>query len=541
MWYRVWVSSILSLLPIVALAQSGPSPQPQPWLQNNGTLSYNQGGLTLPSGVTGGTKGAGTINAQGIYINGTALTGAPSGSASGDLSGSYPGPTVAKINGSTPAAVATSGSASDLTTGTLPAARLTGAYTGVTGVGAITTGTWNASAIGSTYGGFGTNISGQSGVPVFTTGTPAFAAVTGTGSVVLAASPTLTTPHVSSIVNTGTVTFPTATGTLLLNVNNLSDVSSASTSRTNLGLGTSATVNTGTSGATIPLLNGANAWSGVNTFGSGDLASPNIVNTGTLTLPTSTDTLVGRATTDTLTNKTLTSPVLTTPSLGVAAATAVSVTGASTIVPSTTAVVLGVNSALPEVAFSSSGGATDTKVWDVFINTTQMVFRMVNDALSSGNPWLTVTRSGTAATAIALGQGSSTIALSSSVYASCTALTTNASGVIGCTVSDARLKNDLGVISPADGLASIRRLPDPHRYTFKDGAGPAGVHAGMFAQDVVAAGEAELVGHGNPTPLTPDGTMQYNQAEQVAYLIAAVKQLASCRLAVSGHCLWSAN
>jgi hypothetical protein len=40
-----------------------------------------------------------------------------------------------------------------------------------------------------------------------------------------------------------------------------------------------------------------------------------ITNTGTLTLPTSTDTLVGRATTDTLTNKTLTSPVLTTPSI----------------------------------------------------------------------------------------------------------------------------------------------------------------------------------------------------------------------------------
>jgi len=36
-----------------------------------------------------------------------------------------------------------------------------------------------------------------------------------------------------------------------------------------------------------------------------------ISNTGTLTLPTSTDTLVGRATTDTLTNKTLTSPIFT--------------------------------------------------------------------------------------------------------------------------------------------------------------------------------------------------------------------------------------
>ena len=40
-----------------------------------------------------------------------------------------------------------------------------------------------------------------------------------------------------------------------------------------------------------------------------------ISNTGTITLPTSTDTLVGRATTDTLTNKTLTSPTITTGTL----------------------------------------------------------------------------------------------------------------------------------------------------------------------------------------------------------------------------------
>jgi hypothetical protein len=39
------------------------------------------------------------------------------------------------------------------------------------------------------------------------------------------------------------------------------------------GLGTSSTVNTGTSGATIPLLNGTNTWSGVQTFNSGDLSA----------------------------------------------------------------------------------------------------------------------------------------------------------------------------------------------------------------------------------------------------------------------------
>ena len=58
---------------------------------------------------------------------------------------------------------------------------------------------------------------------------------------------------------------------------------------------------------------------GTTTLTNKTLTAPvisSISNTGTLTLPTSTDTLVGRATTDTLTNKTLTSPTLTTPALG---------------------------------------------------------------------------------------------------------------------------------------------------------------------------------------------------------------------------------
>jgi hypothetical protein len=77
----------------------------------------------------------------------------------------------------------------------------------------------------------------------------------------------------------------------------------------------------GTSGSvTLAIDSTVATLTGSQTLTNKTLTTPvisTITNTGTLTLPTSTDTIVGRATTDTLTNKTLTSPVITTPKIAI--------------------------------------------------------------------------------------------------------------------------------------------------------------------------------------------------------------------------------
>lgn len=78
----------------------------------------------------------------------------------------------------------------------------------------------------------------------------------------------------------------TVQGLALLKANNLSDLASITTARTNLGLGTSSIVNIGTSGSTIPLLNAINTWSGIQTFTTPNLGAAtatSVLATGALT------------------------------------------------------------------------------------------------------------------------------------------------------------------------------------------------------------------------------------------------------------------
>jgi hypothetical protein len=154
-----------------------------PWVQFSGSATYYAGtGLTLASntfsitntGVTSGTYGSASqtvtfvINAQGQITSATSQN-------------------IAIV-------------ASQITSGTISSNLISGFYTGITGVGTLTAGTWNASTIGVAYGGTGaTTLTGY----VKGSGTSALTAVSSIPNTDITGLGTMSTQNASSVAITG--------------------------------------------------------------------------------------------------------------------------------------------------------------------------------------------------------------------------------------------------------------------------------------------------------------------------------------------------
>jgi len=98
------------------------------------------------SGVTAATYGSASnvpVFAVDTYGRVTSVTNTAIAIAAGAVSGLAASATTDTTN------------ATNITSGTLPTARLSGSYTGITGVGTLAAGTWNGTAIGVAYGGTG--------------------------------------------------------------------------------------------------------------------------------------------------------------------------------------------------------------------------------------------------------------------------------------------------------------------------------------------------------------------------------------------------
>jgi hypothetical protein len=114
-----------------------------------GQSGYALGDILYSSATNTLAKLAGNTTPTKTFLTQTGIGGGTSAApAWGTIAAS-------DVSGLAASATTDTTNAANITSGTLPVARLSGSYTGITGVGTLAAGTWNGSVIGAIYGGTG--------------------------------------------------------------------------------------------------------------------------------------------------------------------------------------------------------------------------------------------------------------------------------------------------------------------------------------------------------------------------------------------------
>jgi hypothetical protein len=206
--------------------------------------------------------------------------------------------------------------------------------------------------------------------------------VYGNGTGVMTASTTIPTTALSGTVTNAQL----ANSAITINGSSVSlggsvTVTATASNALTIGTGLTGTSYNGSTAVTIAIDSTVVTLTGTQTLTNKTLTAPviaTIVNTGTLTLPTSTDTLVGRATTDTLTNKTISGASNTLSNIGNASLTN------STIVLGTTTIALGGTALTP--AGLTSVTVTQNPVAALDLATKQYVDTLVSSGITFHSP-----------------------------------------------------------------------------------------------------------------------------------------------------------